>query len=229
MEPSWVVNAEQEHRRDPFPAAISPDYPEGQNSDRRFHPDDLDESQSAWMTPSGRIISRSRFAFCDAILPVLCVASKIHFLDSRFNIDSNSRYTENYRRIIETLATHCEVFPEFVIHCCPDANLNLDDFESELARLYQDVIPIEKSITCVVWKTNIVPSPGAHPFHNRYVITDRFGVVVGYGTDSANSDTEAPDSLQFIDALIHRDLFQRSRNRTHPMVTVRKEIVIPNV
>ena len=81
MEPSWLSNAEQEHRREPFSAVISPDYPEGQNSGWQFHPDDLDESQSTWMTPSGISITRSPQAFTDAIMPMLQVASEIHFLD----------------------------------------------------------------------------------------------------------------------------------------------------
>ena len=230
MEPSWVGNAEQEHQREPFSAVISPDYPEGQNSDWQFHPDELDESQTTWATPSGISITRSSQAFTNAIVPMLRVASEIHFLDRHFSIDANSLYTQNYRQIIQDLASRCDRFPALTIHCCPDSNRmpDLAYFESELKRYYESLIPTGKSVTVVLWQTDEAVERGAHPFHNRYVLSNLCGVFVGYGTDSANVATDAPDTLQIVDPTIFKTLWEHSRKRTHPMISVYQEIEIYN-
>lgn len=125
---------------------------------------------TAWNTPSGLNITRSPLEFSNVILPMLRVASEVHFLDRGFNVDGNSLYWQ------------------------------VDD--------------------------EVNQGRGAHPFHNRYVLSNHCGVLVGYGTDSANAATDAPDTLQIIDQTIFREKLRHSRKRTHPMVTVRTEIVI---
>ncbi|OGG46954.1 MAG: hypothetical protein A3F84_21090 [Candidatus Handelsmanbacteria bacterium RIFCSPLOWO2_12_FULL_64_10] len=226
MEPSWVRNVEQEHRRERFAAVVSPEYREADEADRKYHPEKLDESVTAWNTPSGIGIQRSPDAFARAILPMLRVAKEIHFLDPHFKVDANSLFTRNYRQIIRDLTSQCEVFPMFTIHCCPDDDVKLTYFEGEFKRIYEELIPSGKSLTCVLWQVVGVPERGAHPFHNRFVLTDYCGVLVGYGTDSANAATEAPDTLQCLDQAIWHEKLTHSRKRTHPMVTIRKEIKI---
>lgn len=231
MAASWLENTEREHQREPFAAVISPDYPEAQGSEWQFHPDDLDEFLPVWASPNGISITRSPQAFTDAILPVLRVASEVHFLDRHFKVDANSLYTKNYQRIIEDLANRCESFPALTIHCCPDDNRipDLVYFENELKAYYEDFLPVGHALTVVMWQTTGTVESGAHPFHNRFVLSNCCGVSVGYGTDSANVDTEAPDVLQMIDTQIYRGLWTHSRKRTHPMLTVLKEFVISSV
>ena len=226
LQPSWLNNAEREHIRDPFAAVVSPEYDGADDAERKYHPDELDESVSAWNTPSGVDIKRTRQEFNSAVLPMLVVASEVHFLDRYFNVDADSLYTRNYQQIIRNLASQADGFPTFTIHCCPDAEMDLGYFESEFKRLYEGVIPGGKSITCVVWKVDGMVERGAHPFHNRYVLTNFCGVLVGYGTDSVNVTTDAPDTLQLVDQEVFLNKLKHSRKQTHPMLAVRKEIVV---
>jgi hypothetical protein len=52
-EGSWIRNAEAEHHRERFAAIISPAYQGADNSERRYHPDELNETVRAWNTSNG--------------------------------------------------------------------------------------------------------------------------------------------------------------------------------
>ncbi|MYB56328.1 MAG: hypothetical protein F4X51_08060 [Gemmatimonadetes bacterium] len=117
---SWITEIDKEHRREPFSAVVSPDYAGAEDTELKYHPDELNRTVEAWNTPSGVSITRSPGEFVNAILPMLRIASNIHFLDRYFNVDSNSSFTQNYMQIIQDLASYYDPFPSLIIHCCPD-------------------------------------------------------------------------------------------------------------
>ena len=73
-------------------------------------------------------------------------------------------------------------------------------------------------------KENIEIKKGNHPFHNRYVLTNHCGVIVGYGTDSYKKKTDAPDVLQVIDHEIFLKLWNQirdeNRDEKFPMIHI---------
>lgn len=226
LEPSWLRNTETEHRREPFAAIVSPDYPGADDSGRKYHPSVLNEEIEAWNTRSGTDITRSPEAFAQAILPLLRVASEIHILDTHFKVDDNSLHTRNYQRILRDLAAQRGDFPLLTIHCCPSADIDPAYFEREFRRIYEGLLPAGKSVICVLWQADSIMERGAHPFHNRFVLTQHWGVMVGYGTDSAGVATEAPDTLQFIDQGVLQEKLRQSQKRKYPLISERTTITI---
>ena len=227
---SWITEIEKEHQRERFSAVISPDYAGADDTELKYHPDELNRTVEAWNTPSGVSITRSPGAFVNAILPMLRIAQNIHFLDRYFNVDSNSSFTQNYTQIIQDLASYCDPFPSLIIHCCPDENdtPDLDYFENELNKHYAHLIPTGKSVMVLLWQIeqDAGIERGAHPFHNRYVLSNHCGVIVGYGTDSAKIATDASDVLQIVDHKIYLELWNQIRDETFPMVSVNHKFVI---
>ena len=227
---SWITEIEKEHQRERFSAVISPDYAGADDTELKYHPDELNRTVEAWNTPSGVSITRSPGEFVNAILPMLRIAQNIHFLDRYFNVDSNSSFTQNYMQIIQDLASYCDSFPSLIIHCCPDENdtPDLDYFENELNKHYAHLIPTGKSVMVLLWQIeqDAGIERGAHPFHNRYVLSNHCGVIVGYGTDSAKIATDAPDILQIVDHKIYLELWNQIRDETFPMVSVNHKFVI---
>ena len=221
---SWIIQTEQEHEREPFSLIVSPDYDEVNDIGLKYHPDELDRTMEAWNTPCGIAITRSPGEFVNAILPMLRIASNIHFVDRYFNVDGNSLFTQNYTQIIRDLASHCDEFPSLTIHCCPDGNdtPDLDYFENELNKHYAPLIPRGKSVTVFLWQieTDAEIERGAHPFHNRYVLSNHCGVIAGYGTDSAKTATDAPDVLQIVDHKIYLELWNQIRDETFTMIHI---------
>lgn len=211
LESSWIKNAENEHQREPFSLIVSPHYHRANDEDQKYPPDELDSDVSAWNTPTGVQIERSPIEFVKAILPMLQLAKEIHFVDRFFNVEANSLYTQNYKQIIADLAEYhnsSSSFPSLVIHCCPDAN-NVPTrahFENGLENHYAPLIPRGKSIKTILWEVESTER-GAHYFHNRYVLCNHFGVMVGYGTDSARQRTDARDTLQILDESSYKNLW----------------------
>ncbi len=221
---SWTAEIDQEHQREPFSAVISPDYAGADVAELKYYPDELNRTVEAWNTPSGVSITRSPGEFVNAILPMLRVASNIHFLDRYFSVDADSSHTQNYTQIIRDLASYCDSFPSLTIHFCPDENNmpDLDYVENALNRHYADLIPIGKSVTVLLWQTDQDGKieRGAHPFHNRYVLSNHCGVIAGYGTDSAKTATGASDVLQIVDHKIYLELWNQIRDETFPMIHI---------
>ncbi len=158
---------------------------------------------------------------------MLRIARNIHFLDRYFNVDSNSSFTQNYTQMIQDLASYCDSFPSLTIHCCPDENDTPDSryFENELNKHYASLIPTGKSVKVLLWQTNqdAQIERGAHPFHNRYVLSNHCGVIAGYGTDSAKAPTDAPDVLQIVDHKIYLEMWNQIRDETFPMIHIEEE------
>ena len=217
---SWITEIEKEHEREPFSAIVSPKYEEADDERREYHPDELNRTVKAWNTPSGIAITRSPGEFVKAILPMLRVASNIQFLDRFFTVDPTRFFIQNYKNIILDLVSHCDSFPSITIHCCPDPMPSLGYFKDELTKHYASLIPKGESVTVFLWQTNENVEGHAHPFHNRYVLTNHCGVFVGYGTDSVSKKTEAPDLLQIINHEIYLNLWNQIRDKTYPMIYV---------
>ena len=221
---SWITEIEKEHRREPFSAVVSPEYEGADNEIKEYHPDELNRTVEAWNTPSGVSITRSPGEFVDAILPMLQIASNIHFLDRYFSVDANSSHTQNYTQMIRDLASYCDSFPSLTIHCCPDENDTPDSgyFENELNKHYAPLIPTGKFVRVLLWQIeqDARIERGAHPFHNRYVLSNHCGVIAGYGTDSAKTATEAPDILQIVDHKIYLELWNQIQDEEFPMIQI---------
>ena len=227
---SWLTETRMEHQREPFSLVVSPDCDGVDMQKQECHPDDLDRTVSAWNTPSGVSITRSPGEFVTAILPMLRLAANIHCIDRYFSVDHDSSHTQNYKRIIEDLASYYDKFPSLTIHCCPDTDRMPDKnyFKNELSKHYAPLIPRGKSMAVFFWQVEeqAQTERGAHPFHNRFVLSNHCGVSVGYGTDSAKQQTQAPDLLQIIDHEIYRNLWNQIRDETFPMLYIEHKFEI---
>lgn len=232
---SWITEIAKEHQRERFSAVISPDYEGANDAELKYYPDELNRTVEAWNTPSGVSITRGPGEFVNAILPMLRVASNIHFLDRYFSVDANRLFTQNYTQMIRDLASYCDSFPSLTIHCCPDENDTPDSgyLKNELNKHYAPIIPIGKSVRVFLWQIEQDEKieRGAHPFHNRYVLSNHCGVIAGYGTDSAKTATDAPDVLQIVDHKIHLELWNQIRDEEFPMIHIeeRNKFVINGI
>ena len=229
---SWITEIEKEHQREPFSfsAIVSPEYEEADDERREYHPDELNRTVKAWNTPSGITITRSPGEFVKAILPMLRLASKIHFVDGHFDVNSDSSHTKNYKQIVEDLAKYRNTpdysFPTLTIHCFPNpdelSERGKRNIKEGLKKHYAHLIPKGSSVMVFAWqkKKDITIERGNNPFHNRYVLSNHCGVIAGYGTDSYKKETDAPDVLQVIDHEIYLKLWNQIRDEAFPMIHI---------
>ena len=231
LESSWITNTENEHRRDPFSLIISPSYDEADDKKLKYPPSELDNEVNAWTTPTGTEITRSPEDFAIAILPMLLLAEEIHFVDRFFNALCDSFHNKSYKKIIEDLAKYhnsFSSFPSLTIHCCPEVENYenyLYNFEYAINEYYTSLIPTGKSLNIFLWE-NKIKNERSHPFHNRFVLSNHCGVLVGYGTDEDKQKTDAPDHLQIIDERMYKNIWERIRKAEWPGAKIKKRFEI---
>jgi hypothetical protein len=103
--------------------------------------------------------------------------------------------------------------------------------ENELNHNLKALLPRGVGLQFFLWRTdgNWVEK-GAHPMHNRYVLTNICGLDVGYGLDSARVQTDVEDHLQILDATVYLRLWKRARGEElFPGLEVGEKVVISGV
>lgn len=230
---NWLTDTLVEHDREHFSAVLSPGISAG-FPDKCYHPDEVDDECVDWETPNGTSITRSSGAFVDAVYPLLQAAKEIHLIDRGFSVDGDRMYLANLRILIERLARAESLFPSLTFHFCPDAQLSpsyVRYVENELNHNLKALLPRGVGLQFFLWRTdgNWVEK-GAHPMHNRYVLTNICGLDVGYGLDSAQVQTDVEDHLQILDATVYLRLWKRARGEElFPGLEVGEKIVISGV
>jgi|GEM_PF-2891673 len=212
----WLEDALVEHKRDSFAAMISHGFT-SDSPERCFRPDEIDEDSEHWDTPTGIFITRSPGSFVDAVFPMLEAAKEIHLIDRGLSVDSDRMYMTNLRDLLQRLGRIEPPFPKVRFHTCPSAEFTpsfLRNFEADCRAELASLLPRNCEIEFRLWRLegNWVER-GAHPMHNRYVLTDYCGVEVGYGCDSAKGQTDVEDHVHILDQSLYKSLWNRARGK----------------
>lgn len=171
---TWLENAEREHGRKPFRAIIAASNP-------RNHPavlvgERVGPDASQWACSRGTTIARSPAALAGALASMLVHSRELHLVDPHFGFE-NRRHRTVLEALMNVLADH-EIVPERVcIHCSGKATLAF--FEAE-AKAMAPQLPSTITLEFVRWKQRM----GKDRLHNRYVLTDLGGVMLGTGLDA---------------------------------------------
>ena len=222
---NWLDDALEEHLKRPYAALVSPKL-SGQAKPGCFHPDELDEETKEWRTPYSLEITRSPGDFAAAIVPLLIPAKKVHFIDKGFSVDEDRNYISSLAEIVDGIVAAREPFPEIIFHFCPDKKRE-SYISGELNDRLVGHIPQDCRFTFRQWtpEDNFI-NKGAHPFHNRFVLTNFCGVMVGYGCDCARHPTDSPDHLQMLDEEMRVALWRKTEVEGFPGMREENMIVI---
>lgn len=172
----WLENAEREFARKPYAGILAAINPRG-------HPgvlvaDQLDQGDSRWAREVACSPSRTPEALAAAISAMLRNCKEVHLIDPYFGPES-LRHRTVLEAIMVILAGN-DVVPRVVrVHCKDEISLQF--FESEAARM-ANRLPAGMTVEFVRWSQR----DGGEKLHNRYVLTDIGGVVLGVGLDEGS-------------------------------------------
>ena len=184
---SWYNIVKTEHARQQFAAAISRVNPEG--ADWVMRGDTFDSADPRFC-PLGCPVARTANAFADALAFLLSTANQVHFVDPHFQ-PAEPRFREPMERwldiacrdsilrsarpdlFLHTTYDHKEPMPEDVQR--RRISTLVGDIRSRLPGIVPKGIPIR----VLVWDA-LDTTPD---FHNRFILTDRAGVMFGIGLD----------------------------------------------
>ena len=184
---NWYYIASTEHARLPFAAAISKVNPGGADWIMRG---DVFDSEDLRFCPLGCPVARTATAFADALVFLLNTATQVHFVDPHFQA-TEPRFREPLEKWLD-IACSASIFrtgaADLFLHTTYDHKEPMpeDIRQRRISTLVGDIrsrlpkmVPQGISIRVLVWDA-LDTTPD---FHNRFILTDRAGVMFGIGLD----------------------------------------------
>jgi hypothetical protein len=181
---TWLENAEREYDRRPYAAILATENP-------RKHPavlvgDQLGPSDARWTQSLGATVARTPEALAATLSALLLNAKVLHLVDPHFGPE-NSRHRRVLEALMDVLSTHGIVLDVIRVHC--SAKSELAFFEQKAAAMAKR-LPQGITVEFARWKQR----DGGDLLHNRFVLTDLGGVLLGVGLD-AGQEGETDDLL----------------------------------
>lgn len=189
---SWLENAEREHDRKPFRAILATANPRGHAAVLVGH--QLDHDDPRWACASEANPARTPQALAAALSSMIINCRALHLVDPHFGPE-NRRHRDVLEALLGLLASQ-GVAPEVIrVHCSDKATLAF--FEAE-AKAMAARLPSTITVEFVRWKQR----GGGEKLHNRYVLTDLGGVMLGTGLDSGSKGET--DDLVLLGPVLYR-------------------------
>ncbi|PYE52970.1 hypothetical protein [Deinococcus yavapaiensis] len=170
---SWLENALKQHADDPFDAVLTED---GRRGTQRI--DEAHDGQSWWRAVQSRRIAKKPEQYGDVFGRTLARSHSVLLLDPYFS--PSSRHVG----VLGELLGQLEVArgPSVEIVCLCTANNSADTFEVDCERRLPRLVPA--GVTLKVRRVEGALPEKFDKFHDRFLLTDRLNVMVGYGFDS---------------------------------------------
>lgn len=194
----WLAKAQAEHARVPFHAILA-----RTNSAR--HPqtliaDEVDDTTLLWALPRDCPPARNPSELANAVAGMLKIANVIVFVDPYFG-PQNSRHRQPLVAFLRAVVRGrpCELPSRVEVHCSADGGgVEEGYFRDECNRRLPHCVP-----DCLCLKVvRLRERDGGELLHNRYILTDLGGVMLGAGLD------EGPEGQTDDIILLGRELYE---------------------
>jgi len=175
---SWLENADKEHNRCKFHAILACSNP--QNNENIIDGLNFDEKHSRWKLESGKVIIKKAKDIADTLAEMLKNAESVIFIDPYFEATID-RFQKTYELFFEKFTLQCRNSypPRIEIHASTKRNPYSSTSFKKNCEQMKAYIPKNLTVTFKVWRRM---SKGPD-LHNRYILTDLGGILLGHGTD----------------------------------------------
>jgi hypothetical protein len=174
---TWLENAELEFDRRSFAAIIATQNPRSHRGVVLFGTSHI--GTRSMDLPRGASPERTPEALTAALSAMLLNCKELHLVDPHFG-PGNARHRKVLEAMMNLLANQ-GLSPE-VIRVHSSAKLELGFFEKEAAKMAAR-LPTGCTVEFVRWRQK----KGGEKLHNRYVLTDLGGILLGVGLDSGEA------------------------------------------
>lgn len=198
---AWITNACREHTIKPFFAIVAAANPESHPAVMTITAHDaLDD---VLVEHDNHVkVRRIPAEMAKALEPILLTARRIVFVDPYFKA-TDPRFSEPFKAFMDIVASrsdkhliavelHTGIEREFDVRDTRDASLE-KKYAEEIFVGFQTVkrhiLPDGIALRVVIWKER----DKGESLHNRYVLTELGGIMVGYGLDRERFDRSQSD------------------------------------
>ena len=208
--PEWLERAEAEHNERPFHAIVATENPRGQDyviTAKRL----VENGHELWNIPGTSSILRTAEEIAMTISPLIRLCGHAILIDPYFD-PTKRRFRQTLTAILATcndnvcgleniqLELHTSIdrfFQRWERGDNRDQNEEskvYDNFVLECRNRLPELVPAGIQLKVVVWKQKV----GGENLHNRYLLTNLFGVMFGTGSD----ETDNPDGVESDDIVL---------------------------
>lgn len=205
---TWVESAIDQHNSGkPFHAIIVKQAPA--TADYLLHSEEITRTTPLWAVERERKVARTVDALGVAVAPLLRMSNRILFVDKMFNPDDLEfpRWRDTLQCFIAQAIQGQTDMPVFEYHC----GIDQEEFgkpEVERTRYFQQVcqekitpfLPVGVQITVTRWDQNY----GGDFFHDRYILTEKGGIRIGWGLDRSKRPEETADVMLMEESMRQR-------------------------
>jgi hypothetical protein len=174
---TWLENAEREYARKPFAGILATENP--RNCEAVLLADQLSAGSPRWAREAGASPERTPEGLALALSAMLTNCRQLHLVDPHFGPE-NARHRRVLEALMAILGDNGLSLELVRIHCSEKSTLEF--FEQEAARMGAR-LPQGISVEFVRWREKA----GGDRLHNRYVLTDVGGVLLGVGLDAGQA------------------------------------------
>ncbi len=209
---SWLARAEKEHLERPFHAIIATSNPRGRSfiiTDREL----VKTGHELWNIPDGYPTPRNAEDIAKAVLPLMQLCRHAVIIDPHFD-PGKQRFRRTLAAILTTCSKNVCGTKSIQVELHTSIDRIFEDWErdeyrdqDEEAKAYQyfvsecqsrlsPLIPNGVEFKVIVWKQRT----GGEKLHNRYLLTNTYGVIFGTGSDeSENPDSKESDDIVLLE------------------------------
>ena len=171
---SWIANARASHSGNPFHAIIARD---DHDEDEIVDLQGLEDEHPLMIAPISRDVPRTRRDLTNACLPLLRSASEVDIVDPFFDLQDR-KYTDLLSLLLPSVYDSGNKNISIRIHFRAPKDSPKKQFVLQNARkLVHGWIPENFELHLYEWQEK----PGGEDFHDRFVLCDCGGLMIGAG------------------------------------------------
>jgi len=174
----WLENAENEHRRNAFAAILSVHNPK--DSPYVLIGDEIHDGVDAWSGIVQAYADRQPETMAETVAPLLRNGREIVFVDPHFSPD-NPRFRVALAAFLRVLTENSHATPR--IQLMRKAKGSIEWFEDECKKRMPRLVPKGLKLEVIT----LDEKHGGEKLHDRFILTDRWGVQFSVGLDAGSS------------------------------------------
>ncbi len=175
---SWLENAIQADRNEPFKAILSLGDPSNYAKVLRF---DVIDDHPLWNVNNQAVCARLATDMSCAISAMLCNCREIYFIDPHFGPE-NTRHRRPLAAFLNAIKSRSQKLMPKIIEVHTSNKSDTTFFKDTCNQRLPAIVPSGMIIKLRRWSQKI----GGEKLHERYILTDIGGIKVGPGLDDGN-------------------------------------------
>lgn len=187
----WLRNAADEDQKRPFHAIISSQ--KTGSAGNILIGEDLDPTNphALWIVPTSVQIAREPNAMSGCVEHLLSQCKEVMFIDPYFG-PGKQTHIAPLQKFLDAIARRgTRPMPSRLEYHTGNLDLDRAAFQRNLDQRIKPLLPSNVKLTVVRWKKS--------EMHNRYILTDRGGVMFGHGLGVADGNTATHDTVSVLD------------------------------